>query len=163
MTAQPNLSRWGSLGVFLLLVMAIAATGMLFRPGDWYLGLAKPSWTPPGYLFAPVWSALYLMIAVSGWLAWQTCPADQRARLFRWYGLQLLLNALWSWLFFGLHLGGPAVLDILGLWVAIALTIRAFWPASRLAGGLLIPYFLWVSFAAALNVSIWRMNSGNVF
>jgi len=141
--------------VFLLLCVATASLGVLFPPGEWYAALAKPAWTPPNWLFGPVWSVLYLMIAVSGWLIWRA--SGPSAPMALWAG-QLLLNALWSPLFFGLHRPALALVDIGALWVLIVGTIVAAWPVQRVAAALLVPYGVWVSYAAALNAALWRLN-----
>jgi translocator protein len=140
-----------------LLVLAAALFGGMFTPGDWYASLEKPSWNPPGWVFGPVWTILYVMIAIAGWLAWR---GRDRSRLpITLWGGQLLLNALWSWLFFGLERPGAAFVDIVILWLLIAAFIVAAWRSSRAASLLFVPYALWVGFAAALNFAIWRLNS----
>ncbi len=146
---------WLALGAFFIVVFAVAASGAFFTPGDWYAALAKPSWNPPNWLFGPVWTVLYAMIAVSGWLVWQQ---EHNRLALSLYAVQLVLNAAWSWLFFGRHAIGLALADIVLLLLAIVATIVLFWPLSRLAAGLLVPYALWVAFATALNAAIWRLN-----
>jgi benzodiazapine receptor len=123
---------------------------------SWYARLAKPSWTPPGYLFGPVWTALYLAMAVAAWLVAR--KAGLASPPIRWFVIQLVLNAAWSWLFFGLKRPVIAFVDIVLLWSAILATLIAFRPWSLTASLLLAPYLAWVSFAAALNLAIWRMN-----
>jgi translocator protein len=145
--------------VFVVIAFVPAVFGGLFGPGDWYRGIAKPSWTPPGWIFGPVWTLLYLMIGISGHLAFSQSDGRQRTVAFGVYGLQLLLNALWSWIFFGLNRPGLAFFDIAALLGLILLNIVLFLPISRMAGLLLVPYALWVTFASALNFSIWRLNS----
>lgn len=145
-----------SLVVFVLLCVATASLGALFPPGSWYAALAKPAWTPPSWLFGPVWSVLYLMIAVSGWLIWRAA-AGFSLPITLWAS-QLLLNALWSPLFFGLHRPALALVDIVLLWALIVGTIVAAWPVQRLATALLMPYAVWVAYAAALNAALWRLN-----
>ena len=147
--------NWVSLIAFLVVVFAVATVGAAFAPGEWYEALSKPPWTPPNWLFGPVWTALYVMIAVSGWLVWQRVGAGGAIALFGW---QLVLNAAWSWLFFGRHAVGLALADIIVLLISIIATIVVFWPISRVAGALLIPYAVWVAFATALNASIWSLN-----
>ncbi|MDJ0958714.1 MAG: TspO/MBR family protein, partial [Arenicellales bacterium] len=105
---------------FVLLVSAVAATGAMFKPGAWYEALAKPAWTPPNWLFPVAWTLLYLMIAVAGWLVWRAVGFSGAGTAFALYFLQLLLNAAWSWLFFGLHRMDLAFVDISVLWLAIA-------------------------------------------
>lgn len=158
-----------SIGVlcgFLLLVSVVAvvggwATGQGVR--DWYPSLNKPSWTPPAWLFGPVWTLLYLAIAVSGWMVWR--EADARGLGWsgvRWgiilFALQLVLNAGWSWIFFAWRLPGWAFVEIVLLWCAILGTAVLFFRVSTTAGLLLVPYLMWVGFAAVLNGAIWRMN-----
>jgi tryptophan-rich sensory protein len=145
-----------SLAVVVLAVVAVAAFGAAFKPGDWYVALAKPAWTPPNWLFAPVWTILYGMVAIAGWLAWRRPGASL---LFTVWVVALLLNAAWSWLFFGRHSIAAALIDIAALWCAIVafmvIAWRPVWPASLL----FVPYLLWVSFAAILNLRLWQLNS----
>ena len=122
---------------------------------EWYPALKKPPWTPPGWVFGPVWTLLYPMVAASGWLAWR----EGRARFGPLvYLLQLALNAAWPWLFFAERRPGLALLCIAALCLAIVATIAAFWRLSRGAALLLVPYLAWVAFATALNHAIWRIN-----
>jgi benzodiazapine receptor len=141
---------------FLLLTFAVASSGALFMPGPWYAALEKPAWTPPNGLFGPVWTVLYAMIAVAGWLVWQR-ESRIGTPLVLW-AAQLVLNGMWSWLFFGLERPGLAALDIVVMLVLIAATVLAFARVSRVAALLLVPYLAWVSFATALNIAIWRLN-----
>ncbi len=145
--------------IFIVIAFLPAIVGGLFGPGDWYKGIVKPSWTPPGWVFGPAWTLLYLLIGISGYLAWESSDGAQRNLAFAVFGVQLLLNALWSWIFFGLHQPGLALLEIVTLLAVIVLNIVLFLPISRAAGLVLIPYALWVSFATALNFSIWRLNA----
>ena len=147
-----------ALAGFLALVMLVASSGAVFRPGAWYETLAKPGWTPPDWLFPVAWTVLYLMIAVAGWLAWRQAGLAAAGLAFSLYFLQLALNAAWSWLFFGLHRMDLALVDVLALWLAIAGTIVAFHAVRPLAAWLLVPYLVWVTYAAALNFTVWRMN-----
>ncbi|MGE0260997.1 MAG: TspO/MBR family protein [Alphaproteobacteria bacterium] len=135
-----------------------ALVGAQFGPDGWYAGLAKPSWTPPGWLFAPVWTVLYLLIATAGWLVWRAARAMAVFPVILW-AVQIMLNGAWSWLFFGLERPGLALLDIAGLMVAIVAFIVAARRFSPAAAWLFLPYALWVGFAAALNFEIWRLNS----
>lgn len=144
---------------FLAACFGIAATGAVFRPGAWYRQLAKPVWTPPDWLFAPVWTVLYAAIAVAGWLVWRRAGFAGAPGALGLYALQLLLNGLWSWLFFGLQRPDLALIDIVAMGLVIAATIAAFWVHHAGAALLLLPYLAWVSFAAALNFSIWRLNA----
>jgi benzodiazapine receptor len=128
----------------------------------WYAALNKPIFNPPDWVFAPVWTTLYGFMALAGWLVWRTVRTgpDSRNRLsgLVLFGIQLLLNALWTPLFFQLHQVLPALIVIVCLGVAIFLTTLQFWKIDRLAAGLMIPYLLWVSFATALNFEIYRLN-----
>ena len=120
-----------------------ALTGALFRPGDWYERLAKPSWRPPNRLFAPVWTALYITIAVSGWFVWREAGLVSVSLPLTMYGLQLFLNAIWSPLFFGLHRIDLGFLDIVLLCLSIVATIALFYPVNAIAALLLLPYLAW--------------------
>jgi benzodiazapine receptor len=150
-SALPDLS----LVVFIVLVVATASTGILFQPGAWYEGLSKPGWTPPNWLFGPVWSVLYLMIAVAGWLVWRIEGAGLAMLL--WLA-QLVLNGMWSWLFFGRRRMDLAFVDVVALWLTIAGFILAAWPVSGMAALLFVPYLVWVTIAGALNRAVWRLN-----
>lgn len=141
---------------FLALTAAAAAFGAQFMPGQWYAALTKPAWTPPNSVFGPVWSVLYLAIAVAGWLAWRSGKA--KTALVFW-GVGLILNAAWSLLFFGQHLIGVALLDIVLLLATILGFVITAWPHARLASILFLPYLAWVSYATALNFALWRLNS----
>jgi translocator protein len=142
---------------------AAAATGVIFRPGDWYKQLDKPRWRPPDWLFAPVWTVLYASIGLSGWIVWLEAGIAGAALPLGVYAVQLLLNAAWTPIFFGLHRPGLALIEIMVLWAAILATIIMFWPVSLVATFLLVPYLVWVSFASALNYSVWRRNRPNAF
>lgn len=144
------------LGIFVLVVGAAALFGAQFEPGSWYEGLAKPPLTPPNWLFAPVWSLLYLGIAVAGWLVWRARPG--RSRPLALWASQLLLNALWSLLFFGLHLPGLALLEIGVLLVIVIAAAGVFFRLHPVAGGLFVPYAAWVGFATYLNAGLWYLN-----
>jgi translocator protein len=161
MDHSPPRSPWVGFLVLLILCFAVAGLGgWVTTPNipNWYADLAKPSWTPPDWVFGPVWSMLYFTIAVAAWLVWRQAGLASAAVPMTLFGIQLLLNALWSWLFFGLHHPGAAFVDIVLLWMAIAATTVAFWCRSTLAGILFVPYLAWVSFASMLNLAIWRLN-----
>jgi len=117
----------------------------------WYAGLAKPALNPPGWVFGPVWILLYFLMGVSVYLIWQK---EESTALF-W--IHLFFNALWSIIFFGLRSPAWALIDLLILWILVIVLIAKFWKISRPAAYLLIPYFLWVSFAGYLNYAIWRL------
>lgn len=154
----PPTQAWLALGGWLLLCFAAAAWGAMFGPGAWYASLNKPSWNPPGWLFGPVWTALYAMMAVAAWLVWRCGGFARQGRALMWFLVQLALNAAWTPLFFGLQRPGLAFAEIVLLWLAIAATIYAFRAVSRVATCLLVPYLAWVTFAAALNFTLWRLN-----
>lgn len=151
-----------SFGLFgwLFLAFATSAIGAIasINAGDFYQELVRPEWSPPGWLFGPVWTALYAMMAVSAWLVWRKNGFSAARFALSLFLVQLAVNALWSWLFFMWRLGGIAFADIILLWVLIVSTIFLFWRYSKIAALLLAPYLAWVSFAAALNFSIWQMN-----
>ena len=147
-----------ALAGFLAACVAAASSGALFRPGAWYEGLAKPPWRPPNWAFAPAWTVLYVTIAVAGWLVWREAGFGRGGPALGIYAVQLLLNALWSALFFGLRRPDIAFAEVVALWLSILATILAFHPLHAGAAWLLVPYLCWVTFAAALNFSIWRLN-----
>ena len=144
---------------WLVACFAAAALGGFFMPGEWYAALRKPSWNPPSWIFGPVWTTLYAMMAVAAWLVWKRGGFAVQRRPLTLFLVQLALNAAWTLLFFGLHAPGVAFAEIVLLWVFIALTLAAFYPVSRVAAWLLAPYLVWVGFAAVLNGTLWRMNS----
>ncbi|HLJ84494.1 MAG TPA: TspO/MBR family protein [Candidatus Eremiobacteraceae bacterium] len=148
------------LGVSLVICFAAAGLGSLVTapniPG-WYTQLVKPSWNPPSSVFGPVWTALFGTMAVAAWLVWLDAGSGARIALIA-FAAQLVLNIAWSALFFGLHSPRAALIEIAALWLTIALTIAAFASVSRAAAWLLVPYLLWVTFAAYLNYTIVRLN-----
>lgn len=158
---QPTKGRdlAGLLG-WMALVFVCAALGAVasINAGEFYLQLERPRWAPPAGVFGPVWTFLYILMGIAAWRVWRNGGfAAQRVPLTLFL-VQLAVNALWSWLFFAWHLGGPAFADILVLLALLGATLAAFWRASRLAGALLVPYLLWVGFAAVLNSSVWQLN-----
>ena len=133
-----------------------ALVGLPFTAPDWYRRLHKPRWAPPPSVFGPVWSLLYILI---GTAAWRLSTADRSKRVpLRLFALQLVLNAAWTPIFFGLRQPGIAFAEIVGTWFAIVATLVAFARTRLVAAALLLPYLAWVTFAAALNWSIWRSN-----
>jgi len=142
--------------IFCLIVLATASSGAIFKPGEWYESLRKPSWTPPDWMFPLVWSVLYFMIAVAGYLVWTIEPVSVAMAL---WAIQLIFNAAWSWLFFGRRDMVIALADIGAMWLAILGFIIAAWPLSPVASVLFIPYLIWVSIASALNFRVWRLNA----
>lgn len=148
-------------GFFFLIVIIEWAGGKLtsVSVADWYLTLKKPVWTPPSWLFGPVWTILYLSIAVSGWLIWMKIKACQMKLIsFLIYGAQLAANLLWSFFFFFLKNPFLGVVDICVLLALIAINIFLFVKLYKPAGLLLIPYFLWTLYAFSLNLAIWVLN-----
>jgi benzodiazapine receptor len=148
-----------SLLVFLVLVLAVAAVGGLAAGSAraTYDALTLPSWAPPGWLFGPVWGVLYLMIGVAGWLLWRAGPGRRRRPLLLW-SIQLLLNLIWTPLFFGADRYGLALVEIVVLWLAIVATLESAARVSRTSALLMLPYLGWVSFAMALNAAVWWLN-----
>lgn len=126
---------------------------------SWYQTIQKPSWNPPNWVFGPVWTTLYVMMGIALWLVWKEDTSRELKMIaFILFGVQLILNFLWSFVFFKLEQPGFAFLEILFMWVAILATIFAFAQVNKTAAWLLVPYISWVSFAAILNFTIWRMN-----
>jgi len=151
-----------SFSVFVLACATAATPGLYFRPGNWYRRLAKPAWCPPNWLFGPVWLVLYVTLAVAGWRVWRNSGFDDGAAALTVYAAQLVLNGLWSTLFFGARRPDLAFVEILFLLLSILATIALFRPLDQTAAYLLVPYACWVAFAAALNFRVWRLNLGRV-
>ena len=147
---------------WLVLTFAAAALGAVAsaQAGTFYLQLVRPEWAPPGWLFGPVWTALYLMMAIAAWLVWRDHGFRRAGGALTLFVVQLAANAVWTWLFFVWHQGALALAEILLLWALIAATIIAFWRLHTLAAMLLLPYLAWVSFASALTYATWRLNPG---
>jgi tryptophan-rich sensory protein len=155
------LQHWPSLIVFLVCCLTVMALGTLVtRPAiaEWYGLLAKPAWTPPDGVFGPVWFVLNVSMAIAVWLVWCQHHTSAIAWPLGLFAVQLVLNGTWSYLFFGQHHIFVAFVDIVLLWCSIGLTLLAFWRVRTLAGWLLVPYLAWVTYAVALNATIWRMN-----
>jgi benzodiazapine receptor len=149
-----------SLVPFALICFAAAALGSVFTARSvrgWYAGLTRPSWNPPSWVFGTVWTILYLLMAVSAWLVWRHDQFRSQGALIL-FGVQLALNVLWTYLFFWKRQIGPAFGEIALLWMMLVATIVAFYPLSRLAAWLLVPYAVWVAFASYLNFRIWQLN-----
>jgi len=150
---------WVSLLPFLIFCLAAGGIGSLLTRGSvdtWYAQLKRPEWHPPLWVFGPLWTVLYGMMAISGWLVWRVGTGATGALVL--FAVQLLLNAAWSLIFFRMHAIGLAFGEILLLWMMIVATAVAFLPISFLAAWLLLPYVAWVGFASYLNFRIWQMN-----
>jgi len=160
MTAQSTLKQILGFIIWLALCFAAASVGAVasIQAKSFYSQLAQPAWAPPGSLFGPVWTVLYAMMAIAAWLVWRSAGFRAHRIAFAVFFVQLVLNAVWSWLFFAWQLGAVAFADIVLLWILIVATIFLFWRVQPLAGALLIPYLLWVSFAAGLNYTLWQLN-----
>lgn len=155
------MSKTGSffgLLAWLVLVFSVSALSARYMPGEWYRGLNKPSFNPPGWVFGPVWTVLYTMMAVAAYLVWRRSGFAGAQAALGLFLIQLVLNGLWSWLFFGIQRPDLALIDIIVLWLAILATAVAFRKHDPLASNLLLPYLAWVSFATVLNASIVRLN-----
>ena len=149
--------RWLGLAGWILLSFTAAAIGSQFPAQPYFSELTKPSWAPPPWLFGPVWSTLYLLMGIAAWLVWTSSDARRRSALTV-FVIQLVLNAAWSWIFFGLKNPGAALIEIVALLIAIVITTALFWRIRRAAGALMIPYVAWVTFATVLNATLWRLN-----
>lgn len=148
--------------MWLAITFVAAAVGSLASggSGNFYGELVKPSWAPPSSVFGPVWTALYLLMGFAAWLVWRERHGRRGSPglALGLYVVQLVLNALWTWLFFAWNRGAMSFVDICALWVLIVLVLTLFWRVRPIAGMLLVPYLLWVSYAAALNFSSWQLN-----
>jgi len=152
-----TVSDYLALVPFLALVLAASVSGAVFRPGRWYRMLDKPAWTPPDWVFPLAWGGLYVLIAASGWLVWLEAGRAAAPALGVWLA-QLVLNAAWSGVFFGMKRMGLAFIELAALWLSILATMTLFYPVSQAAAVLMLPYLAWVSFAAVLNLVIWQRN-----
>jgi benzodiazapine receptor len=150
------------LGLVTWLVVSFIAGGIggaaSIHASSFYARLARPEWAPPSFVFGPVWTVLYALMGIAAWLVWRIDGFRAARGAFSLFLIQLALNAIWSWLFFGWHRGALAFADIMLLWTAIIGTMVAFWRVRALAGALLVPYLLWVSFASVLNFAVWQLN-----
>jgi len=146
------------IGWIVLTFMAPLA-GFRARPDAWFSRLNKPAWNPPSWVFGPVWTMLYLLMAIAAWIVWTHGGWRGQALPLGLYIVQLFLNAIWTPLFFGAHRLGLAFLDVAVLWLAILATVIAFANVTVVAGCLLLPYLAWVGFASILNFRIWRLNT----
>ena len=150
-----------SLFIFILICLLLEILASYWTNqtvSTWYPELKKPAWNPPGWLFGPVWTILYVMIAISGWLIYKAAPSRKRSIALTVYAGQLILNFIWSFFFFFLRSPILGLIDIVFLLLLIILTIINAWPVRQLAAILLIPYLIWVMYAATLNAGIWFLN-----
>ena len=151
---------WGKLLVALIVCQLAGAIGSIFTASkipSWYAGLVRPVFSPPNWIFGPVWTTLYLLMGFALYIVW-TSESPKKKTALTVFGIQLFLNALWSFLFFGLQNPFFAFLEIILLWVSILLSMIFFYPIAKKAMWLLVPYILWVSFASVLNFAIWQLN-----
>lgn len=148
--------------ISLALPQVAGLSGALFTetgPGSWYRQIAKPSWNPPGWVFGPVWTLLYILMGIAFYLVWKSsAAAPDKKRAMTFWSVQLLLNFFWTLIFFAAQQPGWAFAEILVLWIFILLTIFQFARISKTAAWLMVPYIAWVSFAALLTATIWSMN-----
>ena len=164
---MPRTAKWKNntiaLIVALLIPLSLGGIGAIASNRSiptWYQTLRKPSFNPPNWVFGPVWTLLYILMGLSSWLVWRERRSDGASvqGALSWYGVQLLFNGLWSIIFFGMRRIRLALADIVALWSALLITMLQFFRIRRSAAWLLLPYFLWVTFATLLNTAIWRLN-----
>jgi len=144
--------------VFVMIALLVGGTATFFTEPSiptWYAALAKPSFNPPNWIFAPVWTTLYVLMGVAAARVWKQMGFGPEIKV---WGAQLVLNFLWSLIFFWRHMIQVALIDMAGLWLLILVTLLLFWRRDRIAGLLMVPYLAWVSFAFALNWAIWQLN-----
>ena len=149
----------GALALFLVACIGGgAASGLATPPGEWYASLAKPAWTPPGWVFGPAWTLLYMLMALAAWQVWRRRSATDVRMPLALFAMQLALNLAWTPIFFGMQRPWLALVEIVLMLAVILATTASFVRVSRTATLLMLPYCAWVSFATALNWAIWRMN-----
>jgi tryptophan-rich sensory protein len=152
------------LAASVVLALGAGAVGALFSPAaspaaaHWYAMLAKPDWLPPQSWFAPVWTVLYVLMGIAAWLIWRERYHRSRNMAMAAYAIQLLLNALWAPLFFGLRNLGAGLFEIVVLWLAVGWTLREFARVRAAAALILAPYFIWTTLATAMNFALWKLN-----
>ena len=147
--------------ISILIVFSFGFIGSFFTTSSittWYAFINKPLFSPPNWIFGPVWTLLYILMGISAFLIWKKRDNLKTKQALVFYGIQLILNALWSIIFFGMHNPGLALLEIIILWLFILITLIKFYKINKTAGLLFIPYLLWVSFASILNYVIWMLN-----
>lgn len=162
MNTQRLATNVKTLAAWLLVTFVAAALGAWASQDApaFYAQMNKPAWAPPAGVFGPAWTVLYLLMAIAAWLVWRVRGFRTAPRTLGLYLAQLAANALWSWLFFGWHLGAAAFVEVVVLWALIVATIAAFWKVKKLAAVLLLPYLAWVTFASALTYACWTRNPG---
>lgn len=150
-----------ALAISVLAVVAASAVGGLATSSasQEYGRLEQPGWAPPSWVFGPVWTVLYLLMAVAAWLVWRTGPSSGSRRALLLYAVQLVLNAAWTPLFFGLGWRGIAFFELSALLLVLIATLVMFWRIDRLAGAMLVPYLVWTAFALSLNFAVWQLNA----
>lgn len=148
---------WIAVAVFVGLNLVAASSGGVFKPGTWYASLSKPRWTPPNWAFPVVWGFLFAINAWAGWLLWEVAGTSQPLT-FAAYIVSLMLNAGWSWLFFGRRRMDLALINVVMLWLSLAALVALFWPLRPFAACLLVPYLVWVTIAALLNLRMIQLN-----
>ena len=156
-------TRWIGLVLFVVVCLGVGGLGAVATTPEidsWYRTVIKPTWNPPDWVFGPVWTTLFVLMGISGWLVWKSAGFKSASTPLTLFAVQLALNVAWSWIFFGMHQIGWAVVEIGILWLAILATAVAFFRHSVPAGWLLVPYLGWVTFASVLNFIIWRLNVG---
>ena len=147
--------------ISIVLCVSLGSVGGLVTVNEiptWYATLNKPSFNPPNWLFGPVWTTLYVLMGISVYLIWKQPVSTERNKALQLFILQFILNFCWSFIFFGLHATGWALMEMIALWILILLSILHFTKHSKTAAWLLVPYIAWVSFALLLNAAIWRLN-----
>lgn len=147
--------------ISIVLCVSLGSVGGLVTVNEiptWYATLNKPSFNPPNWLFGPVWTILYLLMGISVYMIWKQPVSTERNKALQLFILQFILNFCWSFIFFGLHATGWALIEMIALWILILLSILHFAKHSKTAAWLLVPYILWVSFALLLNAAIWKLN-----
>lgn len=155
-------AKWVGLLVLVVICLGVGWLGAVATTPEidgWYRTIEKPAWNPPAYVFGPVWTTLYLMMAVAAWFVWKAKGIKAGALPLTLFAVQLGLNLAWSWIFFHFHQPGWAFVEIVVLWVAIVATTISFFRESIVAGCLMLPYVGWVSFATVLNFALWRLNA----
>ncbi|ADT97062.1 tryptophan-rich sensory protein [Mycolicibacterium gilvum Spyr1] len=151
---------WLALAIsFAAVILASALGGLSANSADGYAQLEQPGFAPPSWVFGPTWTLLYALMAIAAWLVWRTGPSPETRRALTLYGVQLVLNAAWTPLFFGLGWCGVAFFELSALLVVLIATVVMFWRRSTLAGALLLPYLAWSTFALCLNFAVWQLNN----